>query len=126
MLNKKIGENNKLNLISVNKGDIYKLTALNEKGQLAIAEITLDNVSAIKNVSINATGTLLEIEFVSAVAKDSAIMITNLLDGDVKLSKAVNEGEDKISIDISSLANGAYAVSYLVNNQKIDSRKFNK
>lgn len=124
--NKKIGENSNINLTSVKKGDTYKLTALNEKGQLAMAEITLDNVSAIKNVSINATGTLLEIEFVSAIAKDSDIMITSLLDGDVKLSKAVNEGEDKISIDISSLSNGAYAVSYLVNNQKIDSRKFNK
>ena len=124
--NKKLGENATLNVTAPKDGATYKLTSLNEQGELAKAEITLDNTSAIKNISIDASGSALEIEFTNPVKENSEIKILDILSGDLKLTEMVASGERKISIDVSSLSGGSYALSFIVNNHAIESKKFNK
>lgn len=124
--NRKLGESSTLKVSAAKEGETYKLTALNEEGELAKAEITLENISAIRSISLDASRSLLDLELASPAPEGAEIKVTSILEGEMKLTKTVTTGESRLSIDVSTLAIGHYAVSYIVNNQVIDSEKINK
>lgn len=124
--NKKVGENKTLNISKAKEGETYKLTALNKDGELKMAKIVLENISAIKNFSVDATGNNLEIEFSAPVVTNSEINITSIIEGRMKIKQNLMTGENKVTINISSLAEGSYTATYILNNQAIESIKFKK
>lgn len=65
------------------------------------------------------------------VTKDEAFslvkkVIASALDGQQQHFEAVPVGNNKVVINVADLPSGLYAISYIVNSQIADSKKFNK
>ena len=65
------------------------------------------------------------------VTKDEAFslvkkVIASTLDGQQQHLEAVPVGDNKVVINVADLPPGLYVISYIVNSQIVDSKKFNK
>jgi|GEM_PF-6723603 len=57
---------------------------------------------------------------------NSKLTVSSALEGTTVLSTAVNSEDSSVTIDTSSLRPGLYIVSYSIDNNIVDSRKFTK
>ena len=65
------------------------------------------------------------------VTKDEAFslvkkVIASALEGQQQRVEAIRVGDSKVEINVADLPPGLYVISYIVNSQIVDSKKFNK
>ena len=65
------------------------------------------------------------------ITKDEAFslvkkVIASALEGQQQRVEAIQVGDSKVEINVADLHPGLYVISYIVNSQIVDSKKFNK
>lgn len=79
-------------------------------------------INSIRKISES----LIEIEFKNETISNSMLTVTSIDTCATKFTQELQSGETVVSIDISTLTPGMYAINYFVNGKTIDSQKFNK
>ncbi len=106
--------------------NIYYAYALSKDGELSSGSIKLESELGIAGASMNQQNTVMNIDLKGNAAAGSSIVVSSVSTGDVALSYNLAEGENSVALDVSSLQQGIYAVTYICNGEAIDSVKLSK
>lgn len=117
----KLGEGSSIIVTPTAVNTKYIVTASNEEGEIAENSISLDGVKGIKSVS-SASG-YITVSLEGAAPKNSRIMVSSIINKTVGASVSITEGDSEISINVPSLNDGVYIVTYLTDDVVVDSRK---
>ena len=122
-----IGEGASIEVLPNAKSDnTYYAYALSEDGELSSGSIELESEIGIDRASMNIQKTVLNIDLKGEAAAGSSIVVSSVATGDVALSYNLAEGEGSAALDVSSLQQGVYAVTYIFEGEAIDSVKLSK
>lgn len=107
-------------------GKTYTLLAVNDEGEMTSESIDLDVLLSIKGVSYAEATQNLEVELESSAPTGAELVIASALEGQQQRVEAIQVGDSKVEINVADLPPGLYVISYIVNSQIVDSKKFNK
>ncbi|WP_024999574.1 C13 family peptidase [Prevotella falsenii] len=124
---KSVGEGNKVTVIPTLKNNEFSVTALSSQGEMAQKSITLESKIGLKSVTPISVNDFINVELHNTVeSKNAVLQVSALTQGTILLSKNVPAGTRTLQIDATSLSSGIYVLTYSVEGQIIDSRKFTK
>ena len=123
-----IGEGNKITVIPTSGNNEFSVTALSSQGEMAQESVTLESMIGFKSVTPTLIEDFINVELHNPVnSKNAMLQVSSLTQGGtVLLNKALPYDVKKTQLDATSLSSGMYILSYLVNGQIIDSKKFYK
>ncbi len=95
---------------------------------MAQESVTLESMIGFKSVTPTLIEDFINVELHNPVnSKNAMLQVRSLTQGGtVLLNKALHYNVKKTQLDATSLSSGMYILSYLVNGQIIDSKKFYK
>lgn len=125
---KSVGEGNKVTVIPTSKNNEFSVTALSSQGEMAQESIALESKIGLKSVTPTSVEDFMDVELHSPVSSKKAVLQVSSLtqSGTVLLSKNISAGTRTLQINVASLPSGIYVLTYSVEGQIIDSRKFTK
>ncbi len=100
----------------------YKVIAFTPEGEASLGSIVLNKSQGIETLIVNQNG--IQIKFNQAAPNNAMITISDILNGTNIYTEVVDCGAQEIVIPTSSLSKGSYSVSYSINDEVIDSKKF--
>lgn len=122
-----IGKGEEIVVKPVQGNDTYEVVGYTEEGGMAVASVCLEGVYGIKSLSPAASvGDNLTVELCSETGDSALMSVSSVVDGTIKLTKALSSGSSESVLDVSSLQPGLYTVSYMINGEVTDTRKFTK
>lgn len=101
----------------------YTAISIDEEGRSSIGSLSLTSLIGIKSVSAPVSSGNIYIELQNEAPDNSLIQITSVVDGLVKKTEILNAGLREHIIDSGSLEKGVYTLTYLVNDEIIDTKK---
>lgn len=107
-------------------GKTYTLLAVNDEGDMTSESINLDVLLSMKGVRYAEATQNLEVELAAPAPTGAELVIASVLDSQQQYVKAVPVGDNKVVMNVSDLNPGLFVISYIVNSQIADSKKFNK
>ncbi|GAB6981654.1 hypothetical protein [Prevotella dentasini] len=124
---KDLGEGNKITVNPTAKNNEFSVTALSSQGEMVRESITLESKTGLKSVAPTLVDDFINVELHSPVnSKNAVLQVSSLTQGTILLNKALPLDTKKMQFDVTSLPNGIYLLSYSVDGQIIDNKKFNK
>lgn len=120
-----LGSTNEITIKPSSKNSVISVTALTSTGEMATGAISLTSEYGINSIR-KISESLIEIEFKNETLSNSMLTVTSIDTCATKFTQELQSGETVVSIDISTLTPGMYAINYFVNGKSIDSQKFNK
>lgn len=123
-----IGEGDTVAVPSYSKSgnNTYHVYVLSEDGKLSTGAIDLGVETGIEKVSTDDQGANLSVSLRGNALENSSIVVSSVASGDVVLSRSLDNGESLVSLDVSTLSQGVYAVTYTYKGTTVDSAKFVK
>lgn len=123
-----IGGGNKVTVIPTSRNREFSVTAISSQGELAQGSVILESKTGMKSVSPTLVNDFIHVELHSPVnSKNAVLQVSSLAQGGmILLSKSFPVGTKEMRLDVTSLPNGMYILSYSVDGQIIGSQKFNK
>ena len=123
-----VGTGNNITVTPTLKNNKFFVTAISSQGEMAQENITLESKTGLKSISPIPVEDFIDIELYNPVKSGNAVLrISSLTQtGSILLSKHIPVDVKKIQLDASSLPSGIYVLTYSVDNQIVDSRKFSK
>lgn len=121
------GENN-ITVTPTLTNNKFSAIAISSQGEMAQESITLESKTGFKSISPTPVEDFIDIELHCPVKSGNAVLRINSLaqTGSILLSKHIPLDAKKIQLDATSLPSGIYVLTYSVDNQIVDSRKFSK
>lgn len=120
-----IGTNNSVVVTPRLNKNIYNVRCITEDGEIAVDEVELEVMNGIESISLSQSCNL-EIKLYEPSPNNAAIRILSLNDSALSLIQSINEGENSISIDISTIPAGIYLITYEIESEQIDWKKIVK
>lgn len=116
-----------LTVDATSKTEQYTVTGITEDGNFAIGNIELEPSIGIKSVTPSVSvENYIDVEFYTDITTSDCNLVISPISGGINLTKTLMVGDKKIRIDVSSLPNGNYIVSFTKNGTVLNSVKFNK
>ncbi len=114
-----------LKVVATSGENTYQAYVIDEDGEMSTATISLDNLSG--GISkIKKEKNEIRIEFFNPASENDYVIVSSVVTGLEMIEEHLSEGQKDFSLDISSLNEGIYIVSYIKDNMKISSQKFTK
>ncbi len=117
-----LSNNDTLTVNALSDDRTYNVYVLSGDGGLSSATTTLDFNVGISNVS-KENNTLI-VELFNNSCKNASLVVTSVLTGEQEIVKHIEDDTSLCNIDISSLGQGLYIVSFLENGTEINRLKF--
>ena len=123
-----VGTGNNITVTPTLTNNKFSAIAISSQGEMAQESITLESKTGFKSISPTPVEDFIDIELHSPVKSGNAVLRINSLaqTGSILLSKHIPLDAKKIQLDATSLPSGIYVLTYSVDNQIVDSRKFSK
>lgn len=123
-----IGDSNSVIVSPTLQNNTYSLRVLNSEGELATESIELEPTNGIKTaVPTTSVNDYIDIEFDNEVlSSNSLISVSSVMNGLTVLNMPIPIGAKAVRLDTSSLVDGMYVLSYIVDGQIADTLKFSK
>ena len=123
-----VGTGNNITVTPTLTNNKFSAIAISSQGEMAQESITLESKTGFKSISPTPVEDFIDIELHSPVKSGNAVLRINSLaqTGSILLSKHIPLDAKKIQLNATSLPSGIYVLTYFVDNQIVDSRKFSK
>lgn len=122
-----IGEGNKVRVIPTSKNNEFSVTIHSSQGEMAHGSIVLECKTGLKSITPTLVNDFIDVELQNPVdSKDAMLQVSGLAQGTILLTKNIPIGAKKMQLNTSSLSSGIYVLTYSVDGQIVDSKKFNK
>jgi len=123
-----VGTGNNITVTPTLTNNKFSAIAISSQGEMAQETITLESKTGFKSISPTPVEDFIDIELCSPVKSGNAVLRVNSLTqaGSILLSKHIPLDAKKIQLNATSLPSGIYVLTYFVDNQIVDSRKFSK
>ena len=123
-----VGTGNNITVTPTLTNNKFSAIAISSQGEMAQESITLESKTGFKSISPTLVEDFIDIELHSPVKSGNAVLRVNSLTqaGSILLSKYIPLNIKKIQLNATSLPSGIYVLTYFVDNQIVDSRKFSK
>ena len=123
-----VGTGNNITVTPTLTNNKFSAIAISSQGEMAQESITLESKTGFKSISPTPVEDFIDIELHCPVKSGNAVLRINSLvqTGSILLSKHIPLDAKKIQLDATSLPSGIYVLTYSVDNQIVDSRKFSK
>ena len=123
-----VGTGNNITVTPTLTNNKFSAIAISSQGEMAQESITLESKTGFKSISPTLVEDFIDIELHCPVKSGNAVLRINSLaqTGSILLSKHIPLDAKKIQLDATSLPSGIYVLTYSVDNQIVDSRKFSK
>ena len=123
-----VGTGNNITVTPTLTNNKFSAIAISSQGEMAQETITLESKTGFKSISPTLVEDFIDIELHSPVKSGNAVLRVNSLTqaGSILLSKYIPLNIKKIQLNATSLPSGIYVLTYFVDNQIVDSRKFSK
>lgn len=123
-----IGESNSVIVSPTLQNNTYSLRVLNSEGELMTESIELEPTNGIKTaIPTTSVNDYIDIEFDNEVlSSNSLISVSSVMNGLTVLNMPIPIGAKAVRLDTSSLVDGMYVLSYIVDGQIADTLKFSK
>ena len=118
-----IGDSESIVVTPTRDNNKYTVIASTMEGDVATKSISLDAAYGIKSVSTSISQNKVVVELKNKATCNSTISIISIFDGRTKAEESIPEGENRISIDVTDLVKGIYAIVYTVDGAVIDQKK---
>ena len=106
----------------------FSAIGISSQGEMAQESVTLESKMGFKSISPTPVEDFIDIELHNPIKTENAMLRINSLTqtGNFLLSKHIPLDAKKIQFDVTSLPSGIYVLTYSVDNQIVDSKKFSK
>ena len=122
-----IGEGNKVRVIPTSKNNEFSVTIHSSQGEMAHGSIVLECKTGLKSITPTLVNDFIDVELQNPVdSKDAMLQVSSLAQGTILLTKNIPIGAQKMQLNTTSLSSGIYVLTYSVDGQIVDSRKFSK
>ena len=122
-----IGEGNKVRVIPTSKNNEFSVTIHSSQGEMAHGSIVLECKTGLKSITPTLINDFIDVELQNPVdSKDAMLQVSGLAQGTILLTKNIPIGAKKMQLNTTSLSSGIYVLTYSVDGQIVDSRKFSK
>lgn len=122
-----IGEGNKVRVIPTSKNNEFSVTIHSSQGEMAHGSIVLECKTGLKSITPTLVNDFIDVELQNPVdSKDAMLQVSGLAQGTILLTKNIPIGAKKMQLNTTSLSSGIYVLTYSVDGQIVDSKKFNK
>ena len=122
-----IGEGNKVRVIPTSKNNEFSVTIHSSQGEMAHGSIVLECKTGLKSITPTLVNDFIDVELQNPVdSKDAMLQVSGLAQGTILLTKNIPIGAQKMQLNTTSLSSGIYVLTYSVDGQIVDSRKFSK
>lgn len=122
-----IGDGNKVRVIPTSKNNEFSVTIHSSQGEMAHGSIVLECKTGLKSITPTLVNDFIDVELQNPVdSKDAMLQVSGLAQGTILLTKNIPIGAKKMQLNTSSLSSGIYVLTYSVDGQIVDSKKFNK
>ena len=94
---------------------------------MAHGSIVLECKTGLKSITPTLVNDFIDVELQNPVdSKDAMLQVSDLAQGTILLTKNIPIGAKKMQLNTTSLSSGIYVLTYSVDGQIVDSRKFSK
>ena len=122
-----IGDGNKVRVIPTSKNNEFSVTIHSSQGEMAHGSIVLECKTGLKSITPTLVNDFIDVELKNPVdSKDAMLQVSGLAQGTILLTKNIPIGAKKMQLNTTSLSSGIYVLTYSVDGQIVDSKKFNK
>ena len=122
-----IGDGNKVRVIPTSKNNEFSVTIHSSQGEMAHGSIVLECKTGLKSITPTLINDFIDVELQNPVdSKDAMLQVSGLAQGTILLTKNIPIGAKKMQLNTTSLSSGIYVLTYSVDGQIVDSKKFNK
>ena len=123
-----VGTGNNITVTPTLTNNKFSAIAISSQGEMAQETITLESKTGFKSISPTPVEDFIDIELHNPIKTENAMLRINSLTqtGNFLLSKHIPLDAKKIQFDVTSLPSGIYVLTYSVDNQIVDSKKFSK
>ena len=122
-----IGEGNKVRVVPTSKNNEFSVTIHSSQGEMAHGSIVLECKTGLKSITPTLVNDFIDVELQNPVdSKDAMLQVSDLAQGTILLTKNIPIGAKKMQLNTTSLSSGIYVLTYSVDGQIVDSRKFSK
>lgn len=123
-----VGTGNNITVTPTLTNNKFSAIAISSQGEMAQESITLESKTGFKSISPTPVEDFIDIELHNPIKTENAMLRINSLTqtGNFLLSKHIPLDAKKIQFDVTSLPSGIYVLTYSVDNQIVDSKKFSK
>lgn len=123
-----VGTGNNITVTPTLTNNKFSAIGISSQGEMAQESVTLESKTGFKSISPTPVEDFIDIELHNPIKTENAVLRINSLTqtGSILLSKHIPLDVKKIQFDVTSLPSGIYVLTYSVDNQIVDSRKFSK